>query len=144
MDTLTAEFEASLEERMGQHVVVLGRSARQPFECRIPHLGVVFPVDVGCAGGSANSIVSHELILERHPSQVKSSLGARPGWPEKPTGCMGCSPGMQITPAHGKGSPEAILAGDRQRAVSHDHAGARKAAGHLVRRHVPCIVPIGI
>ena len=103
MDTLTAEFEASLEDCMRQHVVVLGRSTRQPFECRIPDLGVVLPVDVGCAGRSANSIVSHELILERHPDQVKSSLGARPGWPEKPTGCMGCSPGIQITPAHGKG-----------------------------------------
>ena len=92
-------------------------------------------MNVTVGGGPAGSALPMSIIEYCCPSlRVRKRIASRP---EKSTGCMGCSSGIQITPAQAKESPRGDLAGDRQRGVAHGHVSAGVAAGHLLRRHVP-------
>ena len=82
--------------------VAVGKSSRRSSTC--VHSPGATNVTVG--GGPAGSALLISITEYCRPSpRVRKRIASRP---EKSTGCMGCSPGIQITPAHGKATPGAI------------------------------------
>ena len=63
-------------------------------------------MNVTVGGGPAGSVLP--ICITEYCCPFPRDRKRMASRPEKSTRCMGCSPGMQITPAHGKGSPGAI------------------------------------